>query len=98
MENHAKARANVRVISTVLDPSGKEVGKAASAPVAIPSSGERTYEQQVGVKQPALWSLEERNLYTLVTEVESGGADHRSLRDPLRHPHPAVRPRAAASS
>jgi beta-galactosidase len=36
--------------------------------------GERTYEQQVVVRQPALWSLEQRNLYKLVTEVESGGA------------------------
>ena len=73
MENHAKGAQNVRVISTILDPSGKEVGKAASQPAAISEWGERTYEQQVAVKQPALWSLEERNLYKLVTEVESGG-------------------------
>ena len=34
-----------------------------------------TYEQQIdGERRRALWSLEQRNLYKLVTEVESGGA------------------------
>ena len=73
VENHGNGAQNVRVISTVLDPSGKAVGKAAAAPASVPEWGERVYEQQVAVKQPALWSLEERNLYKLVTEVESGG-------------------------
>ncbi len=35
--------------------------------------GEQTYQQEIVVKQPLLWSLEERNLYKLVTEVEAGG-------------------------
>ena len=74
VENHGNGAQNVRVISTILDPSGKAVGKAATAPASVPEWGERTYEQQVAVTQPALWSLEERNLYKLVTEVESGGA------------------------
>jgi beta-galactosidase len=74
VENHGNGAQSVRVISTVLDPSGKEVEKAASAPASVAEWGERTYEQQVEVKQPALWSLEERNLYRLVTEVESSGA------------------------
>ncbi len=74
IENHGNGAQNVRVISTILDPSGKAVGKAATAPASVPEWGERTYQQQVAVTQPALWSLEERNLYKLVTEVESGGA------------------------
>jgi beta-galactosidase len=73
VENHGNGTANVRVISTVLDPSGKEVGKIASTAFPVPVSGERTYEQQLAVRHPALWSLEQRNLYRLVTEVESGG-------------------------
>ncbi len=73
VENQGKGGQNVRVISTVVDPAGKAVGKAASAPAGIPEWGERRYDQQVAVKDPALWSLEERNLYKLVTEVESGG-------------------------
>jgi beta-galactosidase len=73
VENHGKGAQNVRVISTVLDPSGKQIGKIASTPLSIPEFDERTFEQQVAVKQPALWSLEERNLHKLVTEVETGG-------------------------
>lgn len=72
VENHSKGSANFRVLSTILDPSGKEVGKTTSASSPIAALDERLYEQQVAVRQPALWSLEQRNLYTLVTEVESG--------------------------
>ena len=36
--------------------------------------GEHVFEQQVVVKSPALWSLEQRNQYKLVTEIEAGGA------------------------
>jgi beta-galactosidase len=72
--NHARGAQNVRVVSTLLDPSGTPVGKAVSAPVSVPEWGEHPFEQQVVVTQPALWSLEQRSLYTLVTDVESGGA------------------------
>jgi beta-galactosidase len=72
--NAGKGAQNVRVISTLLDPSGKEAGKAATMPASIAEFGERAYSQQIVLKQPALWSLEERSLYKLVTEVESGGA------------------------
>jgi beta-galactosidase len=74
VENHGKAAQSARVTSTILDPAGKVVGKAVTLPAAIAELGERTYEQQVAVKAPALWSLEQRNMYKLVTEVEAGGA------------------------
>ncbi len=74
VNNHGNGAKTARVISTILDPSGKEVGKGATTPVSIPQWGDQTYEQQITVQQPALWSLEQRNLYKLVTEVEVGGA------------------------
>ncbi len=74
VNNHGKGAKNARVISTILDPSGKTVGKASSAAVSVPDWGESAYEQQVVIKKPALWSIEEPNLYRLVTEVEAGGA------------------------
>ncbi len=74
VENHGKGAASTRVTSTILDPAGKAVGKVATPPASIAEGGEHVYEQQVVVKTPALWSLEQRNLYKLVTEVESGGA------------------------
>jgi beta-galactosidase len=74
LENNTPASAEARVVSTILDPSGREVGKNVTAPVAIAAVSEATLEQQIQVTQPRLWSLEERNLYTLVTEVRVGGA------------------------
>jgi beta-galactosidase len=73
VENHAKGVQNARVNSTLYDPSGKTVGSATTAAVSIPEWKEKAYEQQITVGQPALWSLEARNLYKLVTEVEAGG-------------------------
>jgi beta-galactosidase len=79
VENHGNAAQGesaqkVRVISTVLDPNGKAVGKAATAPASIAEGEDQSYAQEIAVTRPALWSLEERNLYKLVTEVEAGGA------------------------
>jgi beta-galactosidase len=74
VDNHGRGNQNVRVTSTILDPTGKTAGRAVSAPAGIAEFEDRTYRQQIVVKQPSLWSLEERNLYRLVTEVESGGA------------------------
>ncbi len=73
VNNHGKDAQNARVVSTVLDPSGKAVAKTASSPMSIPENGEQTFQQQMVVKNPELWSLEERNLYKLVTEVRTGG-------------------------
>jgi beta-galactosidase len=71
--NEGKGAQSTRVASTILDPSGKSVGKVATAPVSNAEGGVQIYEQEVVVNQPALWSLEQRNLYKLVTEVEAGG-------------------------
>ncbi len=70
--NQSQAASSARVISTVLDPAGKEVGKSVSPLAAIAAGDEETYSQQIVVKQPQLWSLEERNLYRLITEVRAG--------------------------
>ena len=74
VENEGKGRQNARVTSTILDPTGKTAARSATPPSAIAEWDGHTYEQQIAVKNPALWSLEQSNLYKLVTEVESGGA------------------------
>ncbi|HUY81509.1 MAG TPA: beta-galactosidase GalA [Acidobacteriaceae bacterium] len=73
VDNHSHGAQNAQVVSTVLDPAGKPAGKAASAERSIAKLGDRTYVQEIVVKRPQLWSLEERNLYKLVTEVSVGG-------------------------
>jgi beta-galactosidase len=72
VSNRGKTDQSARVISTVLDPSGKAVEKVATAVASIPKGEEHTYEQKFVVNEPLLWSLEERNLYKLVTEVHAG--------------------------
>jgi beta-galactosidase len=71
--NSGKDAQSVRVNSTILDPSGKVVGKAATAPSSVASRGEQISQQTMTVRGPLLWSLEERNLYRLVTEVSTQG-------------------------
>jgi beta-galactosidase len=73
VSSHGAAARDVRVISTVLDPSGQAVGKHAAAPASMPAGGELSYRQEIVVKQPLLWSLEDRRLYQLVTEVQADG-------------------------
>ncbi len=73
VNNHSRSAANARVISTILDPSGKPLAKDATASAVIASQADNRYEQKITIANPRLWSLEERNLYTLVTEIRSGG-------------------------
>ena len=72
LENHGPGAVSARVTSIVLDPGGNEVAKSGTDAIQIAEGAEQTYEQQITVRQPRVWSLEERNLYTLVTEVKSG--------------------------
>jgi len=73
VSNHGTAGRDARVISTVLDPSGQTVGKNAAASASVPAGADQDYRQQIVVKQPLLWSLEERHLYKLVTEIQADG-------------------------
>src|SRR5664279_864415 len=74
VKNDDKTAQSTRVVSKILDPAGKEIGNAATDALSIPQGKEQAYEQKVTVKRPQLWSLEERNLYKLITEVRANGA------------------------
>ena len=86
VNNDTDASSNVRVISTVLSPSGERVGGATSAAMSIPNREMQSFEQAIKIKSPLLWSLEKRSLYKLVTEVqtESGIADRYETRFGIR--------------
>src|SRR5208337_3968778 len=73
VKNDGQASANARVVSTVFYLKNKAEGKMVTATIAIPAGSEQTYEQKMTIGQPKLWSLEDRNLYLLVTEVRVGG-------------------------
>ncbi len=74
VENQSSSARSVRVVSTVLDPSGRTVASTTSDSSSIPEDAGQTYEQKLTVHDPLLWSLEERNLYKLVTELRAGDA------------------------
>ena len=64
---------SVRAIASILDPEGKIVGKSRSDVISIGGLEEHEYAQEIVVKGPMLWSLEQRHLYRMVTELEAGG-------------------------
>jgi len=69
---NAGASAPVRLVSRVIDDTGKAVGDA-SANVLLPASGSQEETQQVSVPSPHLWSLEAPRMYRLVTLVQRAG-------------------------
>ncbi len=71
--NESHAVANARVVSTVLDPDGKSVGRVVTVSASVAAGAEQAYDQKMAITHPQLWSLEERNLYKLLTEVRTGG-------------------------
>ncbi len=73
VENHGHAPGNVRVVSTIVDPSGSPVAKDVSSSAPIATDDQHDFTQQIAISRPALWSLEERNLYKLLTEVQIDG-------------------------
>ena len=74
VSNEAGADATCQVVSTVLNGAGKVVATDRSATVSIPGWKQRATQQQINVGSPALWSIEQPNLYSLVTTIEVAGA------------------------
>lgn len=73
VNNESHQARTAQVTSTVLNAAGEAVARNVAAALTIAKNGERTYQQQIVVKHPQLWSLDQRNLYTLVTEVGVDG-------------------------
>jgi beta-galactosidase len=73
VENCSHAVKNARVISTIVDPSGSAVAKDVSPSATVGIAEQQDFRQEISVSRAALWSLEERNLYKLLTEVQVDG-------------------------
>ena len=67
-----------RLISAILDAGGTLVATVPPKPFEISARGNLTLETESTLASAALWSLEEPNLYRVVTQIESGGrvTDH----------------------
>ncbi len=73
VENHGRTAGRVRVISTIVNPGGKPVAKDVSAAAMVGVDDAQDFRQEIALSKPELWSLQERNLYKLLTDVQVDG-------------------------
>ena len=70
--NEGKYKANVTILSSLLDATGKEVASSTIS-TDLEVEKEKTIDKVLEVHSPELWSIDHPYLYTLVTEVKKGG-------------------------
>ncbi|MHB8526286.1 MAG: beta-galactosidase GalA [Candidatus Acidiferrales bacterium] len=75
--NDTDAATPCRVVSAIFDSGGKRIATVRSSPATIAPWTCHDFTQQMDVLNPALWSIEEPNMYRLLTIVEhaSGAVD-----------------------
>jgi beta-galactosidase len=71
VDNESDTMRNCRVVSRILDPAGKAVATLTSPLAPIAAGSRQVFEQRADVPSPALWSIEQPDLYRLETTVES---------------------------
>lgn len=69
--NQSKTARICKVNSDIYSPSDKPIARTQEKPVAIPAWGSHTFESQVTVSGPQLWSVDEPHLYNAATFVDS---------------------------
>ncbi len=72
VENHLDAGTQVMVMTTLLDPDGKPIGRAGSTE-DVPAGGSRDVEQTIAVTNPQRWDIHRPKLYTARVLVRAGG-------------------------
>jgi beta-galactosidase len=73
IDNDSDSEKPCEVVSTIVDSQGRAAASARSQAAPVPAGSRRAVEQRIPVANPALWSIETPNLYTLRTVVETGG-------------------------
>ena len=71
VQNESGAAARVRLVTRILDPAGAEAARV-EADRSFDAWGSHEFEQDLTLKEPALWSPDSPALYTAVTEVYRG--------------------------
>jgi len=80
--NESKAAAQVRLVTSIEDASGREVANVATE-AAVAAGAAHTFAQQGTVAKPRLWSTEDPYLHTAVTRVFAGGTQVDEYRTPF---------------
>jgi len=73
VENVGKNAEIAAVSWQIVDAAGKTVATAKTVAQTIDVDGKATYEAIAPISDPALWSVEEPNLYTALVTVETHG-------------------------
>ncbi len=73
VENNGQQAANAKVNWKILDAKGATVATADAPEQAIPVDSSAPYTATATVTNPALWSVDQPNLYSAVVTVESDG-------------------------
>ena len=73
VDNSGQQPASAKVTWKILDAKGATVATAEAPEQAIPVDGSAPYTATATVTNPALWSVDQPNLYSAVVTVESDG-------------------------
>ncbi|MGO9317536.1 MAG: beta-galactosidase GalA [Terracidiphilus sp.] len=71
--NEGKQVENAKVIWRILDAAGHTVATAEAPGQSIPVDGMANFTAAAKLANPALWSVDEPNLYSAIVTVEAGG-------------------------
>jgi beta-galactosidase len=71
--NEGKQAENAKVRWQILDAAGKTVATAEAAPQSIAVDGSAAFAATAKLDNPALWSVDEPNLYSAIVSVETDG-------------------------
>ncbi|HEY4760232.1 MAG TPA: beta-galactosidase GalA, partial [Thermoguttaceae bacterium] len=70
VRNDSAQTATGKLVSTILDAEGKQVGQAVEDAITVEPGNEKILKQNIDLKDVTLWSLENPYLYKLVSRVE----------------------------
>ncbi|HEY1809726.1 MAG TPA: beta-galactosidase GalA [Acidobacteriaceae bacterium] len=73
VENRSKQSASAKVSWKILDAKGATVATADAPEQSIPADGSAPFTATATLSSPALWSVDEPNLYSAIVTVESDG-------------------------
>jgi beta-galactosidase len=73
VENEGKQAANAKVSWKIVDAKGATVATAEAPAQSIAVDGSVTYSATATLANPALWSVDDPNLYSAIVTVESDG-------------------------
>lgn len=72
--NQSEAARNVSLQITIINPAGRVVGKSETPPQTVAAGQRADFQQDLNVKAPQLWNLDEPFLYQAITRVRAGNA------------------------